>query len=51
MIASLSIAGPTHRVTKKTLATYAREVVQAADAISQRLGYQPARVLAPLKSA
>ena len=51
VIASLSIAGPTHRVTKKTLATYAREVVQAADAISQRLGYQPARVLAPLKSA
>src|SRR5579859_6294249 len=51
VIASLSIAGPTHRVSKKTLATYAREIVEAADAISQRLGYQPARVLAPLKSA
>ena len=51
VIASLSIAGPTHRVSKKTLMTYAREVVQAADAISQRLGYQPARLLASLKSA
>jgi IclR family KDG regulon transcriptional repressor len=51
VIASLSIAGPTHRVSKKTLMSYTREVVQAADAISQRLGYQPARVLASLKSA
>jgi DNA-binding IclR family transcriptional regulator len=51
VIASLSIAGPTHRVSKKTLASHAREVVRAADAISQRLGYRPARLLASLKSA
>jgi len=51
VIASLSIAGPTHRVSKKILMSYAREVVKAADAISQRLGYQSARVLPSLKSA
>jgi IclR family KDG regulon transcriptional repressor len=51
VIASLSIAGPTHRVSKKTLIAYAREVVRATDSISQRLGYQLARVIASLKSA
>ncbi len=43
VIASLSIAGPAHRISKKTLVSHAREVVKAADAISQRLGYRPRR--------
>lgn len=43
VIASLSIAGPAHRISKKTLVSHAREVVKAADAISQRLGYRPLR--------
>ncbi len=51
VVASLSIAGPTHRVSKKALVSHAREVVRAADAISQRLGYQPSRVLRPLQTA
>jgi len=32
-----------HRISKKTLVSHAREVVKAADAISQRLGYRPLR--------
>jgi DNA-binding IclR family transcriptional regulator len=51
VVASLSIAGPTHRVSKKVLQSYARDVMKAAEAISQRLGYQPARALPSLKSA
>ena len=43
VIASLSIAGPAHRISKKTLVSHAREVVKAADAISQRLGSRPLR--------
>lgn len=43
VIASLSIAGPAQRISKKILASHAREVVKAADAISQRLGYRPPR--------
>lgn len=43
VIASLSIAGPAHRISRKTLVSHAREVVKAADAISQRLGYRPLR--------
>jgi IclR family KDG regulon transcriptional repressor len=43
VIASLSIAGPAHRISRKTLVAYAHEVVKAADAISQRLGYRPSR--------
>jgi DNA-binding IclR family transcriptional regulator len=45
VIASLSIAGPAHRISKKALVAHAREVVKAADAISQRLGYRPRRAL------
>jgi IclR family transcriptional regulator, KDG regulon repressor len=41
VVASLSVAGPAHRVSRKALVSYAREVVGAADAISQRLGYRP----------
>jgi IclR family KDG regulon transcriptional repressor len=46
VIASLSIAGPTHRVNRKILLAYAREVISAAAAVSQRLGYQPSRIAA-----
>jgi Bacterial transcriptional regulator len=44
VVASLSIAGPAHRVSKKILLSYARELVGATDAISQRLGYQAPRI-------
>lgn len=44
VVASLSIAGPAHRVSKKILLSYARDVVGAAGAISQRLGYQAPRL-------
>jgi DNA-binding IclR family transcriptional regulator len=43
VIAAISIAGPVHRMTKKTLLGWARELVEAADAVSQRLGWQPPR--------
>jgi len=41
VIASIGIAGPAHRLTKKVLLSYARELTGATDAVSQRLGYQP----------
>lgn len=43
VIASLSIAGPAQRISRKTLVSHAREVVKAAEAISHRLGYRPLR--------
>ena len=43
VIAAVSIAGPAQRLTKKVLTNFVPEVVSAADAISQRLGYQPLR--------
>jgi IclR family KDG regulon transcriptional repressor len=43
VIAATSIAGPAQRLTKKILATFAPDVISAADAISARLGYQPLR--------
>lgn len=42
VIAAIGIAGPAHRLTKKVLLSYARELMAATDAVSQRLGYQPA---------
>jgi len=48
VVASLSVAGPAQRISKKNLAAYAREVVKAADAISQRLGHRPFRQM-PLR--
>ncbi|HET7764119.1 MAG TPA: IclR family transcriptional regulator [Burkholderiales bacterium] len=39
VIAAISIAGPVHRMTKKTLLGWVRELVEAAEAISQRLGW------------
>ncbi len=41
VIASIGIAGPAHRLTKKVLLSYARGLIAATDAVSQRLGYQP----------
>lgn len=43
VIAATSIAGPAQRLTKKVLTGFAADVVAAADAISQRLGYQQLR--------
>jgi DNA-binding IclR family transcriptional regulator len=43
VIASVSIAGPAQRLTKKVLAGFVPDVVSAADAISARLGYHPLR--------
>jgi IclR family transcriptional regulator, KDG regulon repressor len=45
MIAAVSIAGPAQRLTKKVLQSFATDVIEAADAISQRLGYRPPRAL------
>jgi DNA-binding IclR family transcriptional regulator len=43
VVAAISIAGPVHRMTKKALLSWLRELVEAAEAVSQRLGWQPAR--------
>lgn len=40
VVASISIAGPVHRVARKALLGWSRELVDAADAISQRLGWK-----------
>lgn len=40
VVASISIAGPVHRVAKRALLGWSRELVDAADAISQRLGWK-----------
>ena len=42
VVAAISIAGPTQRVSKKVLHSYLPDVCAAATAISQRLGYQSA---------
>ncbi|HUL91571.1 MAG TPA: IclR family transcriptional regulator [Burkholderiales bacterium] len=39
VIAAISIAGPVHRMTKKALLGWVRELVTAAEAVSQRLGW------------
>jgi IclR family transcriptional regulator, KDG regulon repressor len=44
VIAAIGIAGPAHRLTKKVLLSYARDLMAATDAVSQRLGYQPAQI-------
>ncbi len=44
VVAAISIAGPVQRVSKKVLQSYVPEVVAAANAISQRLGYVPGRI-------
>jgi IclR family KDG regulon transcriptional repressor len=39
VVAAISIAGPVHRMTRKMLLGWGRELVEAADAVSQRLGW------------
>lgn len=39
-IAAIGISGPTHRMSKKVVLSYARDLVNVAGAVSQRLGYQ-----------
>jgi IclR family transcriptional regulator, KDG regulon repressor len=39
VVAAISIAGPVHRMTKKMLLGWVRELVGAAEAVSQRLGW------------
>ncbi|WP_124077534.1 IclR family transcriptional regulator [Pigmentiphaga humi] len=41
VIAAIGIAGPVQRLTKKAMRGFIAPVVQAADALSTRLGYQP----------
>ena len=43
VIAAISVAGPVQRVSKRALQSYVPDVIAAAQAISQRLGYFPAR--------
>ena len=46
VIAAISIAGPVHRMTRKTLLGWARELTGAAEAVSQRLGWSRFRAAA-----
>ncbi len=39
VVAALSVAGPTYRLSDKTLADLAERVIAAADRVSERLGY------------
>ena len=41
VVAAISIAGPVQRMAKKALLGWVRELLEAADAVSQRLGWQP----------
>ena len=43
VIAAISIAGPVHRMTRKMLLGWSRELVEAAEAVSQRLGWRAPR--------
>lgn len=43
VIASIGVAGPAHRMTRRLLVSYARDLMVATDAVSRRLGYQPVR--------
>ncbi|MFM9972094.1 MAG: IclR family transcriptional regulator [Burkholderiales bacterium] len=41
VVAAIGISGPTHRMSKKVLQSYAQDLVEVSGAVSQRLGYQP----------
>lgn len=43
VIASISLAGPSQRLTRERLTTYATRVIDTADTISARLGYAQSR--------
>jgi DNA-binding IclR family transcriptional regulator len=47
VVAAISIAGPVHRMTKKMLLGWVRELVEVADAVSRRLGWQASRTEIP----
>ncbi len=51
VVAAISIAGPVHRMAKKTLLSWVRELVEAADAVSHRLGWQVSRAESQHKRA
>jgi len=51
VVAAISIAGPVHRMARKALLGWVRELVDAAEAVSQRLGWQPSRAEALSKRA
>jgi len=51
VVAAISIAGPVHRMARKTLLGWVRELVEAADAVSLRLGWQPSRTEALTRRA
>lgn len=44
VIAAIGIAGPAHRMTRRLLVSYARDLLAATEAVSRRLGYQPVRI-------
>lgn len=41
VVAAIGISGPTHRMSKKILQNFARDLIEVSAAVSQRLGYQP----------
>jgi len=51
VVAAISIAGPVHRMARKALLGWVRELVDAAEAVSQRLGWQASRAEALPKRA
>ena len=51
VIASISIAGPTQRITKKRLISFAQEIICTAENISQRLGFSRSHQVIPLPLA
>ncbi|TMH80872.1 MAG: IclR family transcriptional regulator [Betaproteobacteria bacterium] len=51
VVAAISIAGPVHRMARKALLGWVRDLVEAAEAVSQRLGWQPSRAEALPKRA
>jgi IclR family KDG regulon transcriptional repressor len=44
VVAAIGIAGPAHRLAKRVLLSYARDLMAATDVVSQRLGYHPLQV-------
>ena len=51
VVAAISIAGPVQRMARKALLGWVRELVDAAEAVSQRLGWQASRAEALPKRA
>jgi DNA-binding IclR family transcriptional regulator len=45
VIASISVAGPSQRLSKERLVSFAPDVIDTADTISQRLGFRESRPL------